>query len=352
VKRKTLVACAAVTAIVSAASTFSSARGAGSDDKASGIHELKRFELGGDGGWDYLSVDPDAHRVYVSRSTHVMVVDSETGAVAGDIPDTSGVHGIAIAADLGRGFTSNGRSANVTIFDLKTLKPVGTAKTSEGPDAILFDPASKRVFAFDGRGQDATAIDAATGEVAGKIPLGGKPEYGVTDGKGHVYVNIEDKSEIVDIDSAKLAVLHRWSIAPGEEPSGLAIDAKNRRLFSVCGNQKMVVVDADSGKVVATLPIGRGVDGAAFDPETGFAFSSNGGDGTLTVVHEDSPDSFRVVENVATQRGARTIAVDPKTHRVYLPTAKFGDAPAPTAENPRPRPAMVPGSFVLLVFGK
>ncbi|MBI1851391.1 MAG: YncE family protein [Planctomycetes bacterium] len=319
---------------------------------ASGYHLLHKYKLGGDGAWDYLVADATAHRVFISRSSHVMVVDSETGAVVGDIPDTPGVHGIALAPDLGRGFTSNGRGGNVTIFDLKTLKAIGQAKVGDNPDAILFDPASKRVFAFNGRSKDATAIDAATGEVAGTIPLGGKPEFGVADGNGRVYVNIEDKSEVVEIDSKKLAVSNRWSLAPGEEPSGLAMDVKNRRLFSGCGNEKIAVMNADNGKLITTLPIGRGVDACGFDPGTGFAFASNGGDGTLTVVHEDSPDAFTVAENVATQRGARTMTLDPTTHQVFVVTADFESPPAATKDNPRPRAAMVPGSFTLLVYGK
>lgn len=317
----------------------------------SGYHQLKKYKLGGEGGWDYLLAESAAHRVFISRGTHVMVVDMETGAVAGDIADTQGVHGIALAPDLNRGFTSNGKSGNVTIFDLKTLKTIGQVKAGENPDAILYDPATKRVFAFNGRSHDATAIDAATGEAAGTIPLGGKPEFGVADGKGRVYVNIEDKNEIVEIDSQKLTVLNHWPLAPGEEPSGLAMDVKNRRLFSTCGNQKLAVVNADTGKVVTTLAIGKGVDAGAFDPETGFVFTSNG-EGTLTVVHQDSPDAYSVVENVTTQRGARTMALDPKTHNVYLVTADYAATPEPASSNSRQRPSPVPGSFTLLVYGK
>lgn len=315
----------------------------------SGYHVAKKIVLGGEGGWDYLTVDSKARRVYISRGTHVMVVDADTGAVLGDIPNTNGVHGIAIASDFDKGFISDGRDGTVTIFDLKTLKILGTAPAGKNPDAIIYDPASKRVFAFNGSSKDATAIDAKTGTVAGTIPLGGKPEFAVADEKGHVFVNIEDKSEIVQFDSNKLAVENRWSIAPGEEPSGLAIDRKHRRLFSVCSNKLMVVVNADDGKVVTTLPIGAGTDAAGFDPETGFAFSSNG-DGTLTVAHEDSADKYSVVENVTTLRRARTMALDPKSHQVYTVSAEFGTAPAPTAEQPRPRPPMVPGTFTLLIL--
>ena len=316
---------------------------------SSGYHVSKKTVLGGEGGWDYLTVDSKARRVYISRSTHVMVVDADSYAVVGDIPNTNGVHGIAIASDLGKGFTSNGRDGTVTIFDLKTLKVLGTATAGKNPDAIIYDPASKRVFAFNGSSKDATAIDASTGEVAGAIPLGGKPEFGAADEKGHVFVNIEDKSEIVQLDSKKLAVENRWSIAPGEEPSGLAIDRVHRRLFAVCGNKLMVVLNADSGKVVTTLPIGAGTDAAGFDPDTGFAFSSNG-EGTLTVVHEDTPDKFSVVDTVPTQARARTMALDLKTHQVFTVTAEFGPAPAPTAQQQRPRPPMLPGTFTLIAL--
>jgi DNA-binding beta-propeller fold protein YncE len=317
----------------------------------SGYHVTKKIVLGGEGGWDALTVDSKARRVYISRGTHVMVVDADTGAVVGDIPNTNGVHDIAIAPDLNKGFVSDGRDGTVTIFDLKTLKALGTAPTGKNPDAIIYDPASKRVFAFNGGSKDATAIDAKTGTVAGTISLGGKPEFAVSDAKGHVFVNIEDTSEIVRINSNTLAVENRWKTAPGEEPSGLAIDRKHRRLFSVCSNKLMVVVNADDGKVVTTLPIGAGPDGAGFDPETGFAFSSNG-DGTLTVVHEDAPDKYSVIENVTTPKRARTMDVDEKTHNVYTITAEFGTTPAPTAEQPRPRPPMVPGTFTLLILSR
>jgi DNA-binding beta-propeller fold protein YncE len=318
----------------------------------SGYHIAKTYKLGGEGGWDYLTVDSKARRVYISRGTHVMVVDADSGAVAGDIPNTNGVHGIAIAAEFDKGFISDGRDNNVTIFDPQTLKVLGTVATGKNPDAIIYDAASKRVFTFNGSGKDTTAIDAKAGTVAGTIALGGKPEAAVSDGKGHIFVNIEDTSEIVQFDSNKLSVENRWKIAPGEEASGLAFDVKNRRLFAVCSNKMMVVMNADNGQVVTTVPIGAGSDGAAFDPETGFAFSTNGGDGNMTVVHEDSASKFTVVENVPTMRRARTIALDPKTHNVYTITAEFGQAPAPTTEQPRPRAPMVPGSFTLLVLSR
>ena len=318
---------------------------------SSGYHVAKKTVLGGDGGWDYLTVDAKARRIYISRGTHVMVVDADSAAVVGDIPGTNGVHGIAIASDMDKGFISDGRDGNVTIFDTKTLKVLGTTPAGKNPDAIIYDQASKRVFAFNGSSKDATAIDAKTGTVAGTIPLGGKPEFAAADEKGHVFVNIEDTSEIVQFDSNKLTVENRWKIAPGEEPSGLAMDRKHRRLFSVCSNKLMVVVNADTGKLVTTLPIGAGTDAAGFDPETGYAFSSNG-EGTLTVVHEDSADKFSVVDTVPTQVRARTMALDTKTHQVFLVTAQFGAPPAATAQQPRPRAPMVPGSFTLLTMSR
>ncbi len=316
----------------------------------SAYHVVGRIPLVGEGGWDYLSVDPAARRLYVSRATHVAVVDLGRDAVIGDIPSTAGVHGIAIAPDLGRGFTSNGRDSSVTIFDLKTLATLSTVTvTGRNPDAIAYDPVSHRVFTFNGGTANATALDARTGTVVGTIALGGKPEFAVHDGAGRMYVNIEDKGEVVAFDTRTLAVQAHWSLAPCEEPSGLAIDRQHRRLFSVCGNRLMAVVDADQGRVLATLPIGAGVDGAAFDSTSQLAFSSNG-EGTLTVVHEDSPTAFRVVETDSTQRGARTIALDPVTHRLYLTTAQFGPPPVPTPDRPRPRPSIIPGSVVVLVL--
>ena len=317
----------------------------------SGYHLIKKVTLGGEGFWDYLKVDSDARRLYISRGTHVMVVDADTYAVVGDIPDTQGVHGIAIAADLGRGFTSNGRSNTVTIFDLKTLKVLGTPATDEGPDGIVYDPFSKRVFTFNGHGGSTTAIDAATGNVVGTLKLDGRPEFAVADGKGHIYNNLEDKSLVVEIDTQALKITHRWPLAPGESPSGISMDTEHRRLFSGCHNKMMVVMDADSGKVIATPPIGQGVDATRFDPGTQLAFSSNG-DGTLTVIHEDSPDKFTVVDNVQTQRGARTMALDEKTHNVFLVTAEFEPPPAGTPPTERRRPTMKPGTFTLLVVGQ
>jgi DNA-binding beta-propeller fold protein YncE len=319
----------------------------GKTAQAGPYHLVKTVPVGGEGTWDYLTVDSDARRLYVSRATHTLVLDADKLNVIADIPDTPGVHGIAIATEFGRGFISNGRGGNVTIFDLKTLKATGSAKTSERPDAIIYDPESKRVFAFNAGGKNATVIDAATGNVIGEIPLGGKPEFAAADGDGHVYVNIEDTSEVVDIDSKNMKELHRWKMSGCEEPSGMAMDVKNRRLFSVCGNKVMKVVNADNGHVVATVPIGSGPDAADFDPAEALAFSSNG-EGTLTIVHEDSPDKYTVAQTVPTKRGARTMAVDKQTHNIFLATAEF--EPLPAGEKGRPK--MVPNTFQLLVVGK
>jgi DNA-binding beta-propeller fold protein YncE len=318
----------------------------------SGYHLIKTIKLGGEGFWDYLAFDSPTRRLFISRGTKVVVLDVDSEKVVGEIPNTPGVHGIALAPAQGDGFTSNGQAGTVSIFDLKSLQVIGQAQAGTNPDAIVYDPASKRVFAMNGRSGDATAIDAVTGKVVGMIPIGGKLEFAVADGAGHVYVNVENKSEEVQIDSMNLVVTAHWPLDPCKEPSGLAIDVKHRRLFAGCDNKMMAVIDADSGKVIATPPIGDGVDADQFDPATGFAFASNGQSGTLTVVHEDSPDKFSVVEDVPTQRGARTMALDPKTHEVYLVTADFTPPPAPTADNPRPRPGLVPDSFVVLVFGR
>ncbi len=315
------------------------------------LHVIKTYKLGGEGGWDYLKIDPDSRRLYISRATHVIVIDADSGKPVGDIPDTPGVHGIALAPDLGRGFTSNGREGTVTIFDLNTLKPITKVKAGENPDAIVFDSSTKRVFTFNGRSGDSTAIDAATGEVVGKIPLEGKPEFAVSTGTGEIFVNLEDKSELLALDPKDLKVKSRWPLAPCQEPSGLAMDVKSRRLFAGCDNKMMAVVNADTGKVITTLPIGDGVDANGFDPDTGFAFASCG-EGVLTVVHEDSPENFSVAQSVPTERGARTMALDSKTHQIFLVTAKFGPRPEPTAQQPHPRPAILPDSFVVLVVGK
>ena len=323
----------------------------GQSSSSTQYHLVKKVTLGGEGAWDCLIFDSRTHRLYVSRSTHVMVVDADSGKVVGDIPNTAGVHDIALVNELGKGFTSNGRESTVTVFDLKTLKPLKQIPVGKNPDIIIYDPASKRVFSFNGASNDATAIDPRSETVAGTIALDGRPEFAVADERGHVFVNLEDKSQVVKFDSRNLKVEARWPLSPGEEPTGLALDRKHSRLFVACANKLMVVMNADDGKVLTALPIGSSVDGAEFDPKTDLAFSPNG-DGTLTVIHEDTPEKFSVLANVATQKGARTMTLDPKTHRVFLVTAEFGPAPPPTADRPRPRPSIIPGSFTLLVMGR
>lgn len=312
---------------------------------ATGWKILKEIKVGGEGGWDYLTMDSEARRLYVSHATHVVVVDPDAGKVVGDIPDTPGVHGIALAPALNRGFITNGRGNNVTVFDLKTMKAISQVPTGDNPDSVRFEPKSGRVFTFNGRSNNSTAIDAKSGMVVATIPMGGKPEFSVADDKGNVYVNIEDTSEIVEIDAAKAAVTKRYSLKPCDGPSGLAIDVKKRRLFSVCGNRVMAISDPDAGKVIASPAIGAGTDGVAFDPSTGYAISSNG-DGTLTVIQEMG-GKYDVVENVATARGARTITLDEKTHNVYLPVAD--SLPAQPGQR---RGGFAPDSFKVLVVGK
>jgi DNA-binding beta-propeller fold protein YncE len=316
---------------------------------ASGYHVVKTIPIGGPGKWDYIVVDTAARRVYVTHGTHVVVLDADSDAVVGDIPDTPGVHGVALAPDLGRGFTSNGKANTVTIFDLKTLKPISTVKSGgANPDAIYYDAASKRVFVFNGRTANAVAINATDGKVAGTIAVGGKPEFAAGDDQGHVYVNVEDKSQLLEIDAQKLSVLHRWPLPGCKEPSGLAIDQKNHRLFSVCGNKKMMVVNSDTGKVVATPAIGEDPDAAGFDPETQLVFSSNGESGDLTVIHEDSADKYTVLDNVPTKKYARTMAIDLKTHNIFLPIADF-ESTIPKGEE---EPPMKPNTFGVLLVGK
>lgn len=306
---------------------------------------LKIIKLGGDGSWDYLTVDGEARRLYIARATHVLVMDADTGAIAGDIPDTQGVHGVAIAREFARGFTSNGGADTATIFDLKTLKTIGTVKTGAGPDGILYDPASKRVFTFNHASNDVTAIAAADGSVVGTIQLGDRPEAAVADGRGSIFVNIPGKAQIVEFDSTRLVEVHRWSL-PCEQPSPLAMDRSGRRLFSACENRTMVIVNADTGNVVGTVPIGAHVDAADFDPDTRFVFVSSG-EGTLAVIHEDSPDKFRLIGNVPTKVGARTLALDTRNHEIYLATADF-DPPPPGEKRPRIRP----NTFVILTVGQ
>ena len=312
-------------------------------NSASTYKVVNTFHVDGDNFWDYLTTDPATGRLFISHGTMVQVLDINKGKVIGTIPNTNGVHGIALAPDLNEGFISDGRDTAITIFNLKTLEVIATVKvTGQNPDAILYDPFTRRVFTFNGRSSNATAIDAYTHEVLATIPLSGKPEAGVTDNNGKIFVNIEDKSEITEINPVTLEVEHTWSIAPGEEPSGLAIDVKNNRLFSVCHNKLMVVFDTQNGKVVTTLPTGEHTDGAAFDPELKRAYSSNG-DGTLTVVQEEDANTFKVLENVKTQEGARTVALDPANHHLYLSTAER----LPPQEGKR-WPGVKPGTFTIL----
>ncbi|HZO21283.1 MAG TPA: YncE family protein [Steroidobacteraceae bacterium] len=311
-------------------------------------HLTHEVPLPGDDGWDYLAYDSAGGRIFVTHGTKVQAVDSGKLILTGEIGDTPGVHGVAFAHDLGRGYISAGRANTVVVFDLKTLTVIARIPTGENPDAILYEPTTHRVFTFNGRSRNISAIDTAKNEVIGTIPVDAKPEFAATDGAGHVFVNLEDKSSIASIDPIKLTVTAVWPLSGCEEPSGLAIDVKHRRLFSVC-DKAMAVVDSGTGRVVANVPIGSGIDAAAYDPGTRLAFAS-GGDGTLTVVQEETPDKFAVVQTVQTRAGARTMALDDRTHRVFLVTAKFGPRPAPTAEQPHPRPSIVPRSFELLVL--
>jgi len=308
----------------------------------------QKLALGGDGGWDYPSVDPATHLLYLSRADHVSIVDTASGKEVASIADTPGVHGIALAPELNRGFISCGKADVVKVFDLKTRAILATVATGAGPDAIAYEPVTRRVFAFNGHGHSATVIDAASNAVVATIPLGGKPEFAQADGRGRMLVNIEDTAELASLDAKAASLVSRWPLPHCEEPSGLAYDADHRRAFSTCGNQVLAVSDVDSGKAVASVPIGKGVDGGAFDPATQDVYSANG-EGTLTVVHEQAPDQYVVKQTLPTQRGARTIALDSTTHRLYLPTAEFGPAPAAGADNPHPRPAIISGSFVVLV---
>ena len=319
---------------------------------ASGYHLAGTWKPGGEGGWDYCTVDAAAHRLYVTRPDRVQVIDTESGKLVGEVTGLDGGHGVALATEFKRGFASSGKSNTVVVFDLATLQPVGAPiPVGKKPDAILYDPASKHVFAFDGGSDAISVIDAATAKVVATVPLGGGPEFAAADGKGTVYVNLEDKSEVLAIDTQKNTVTHRWPLAPGDGPSGLALDAVTGHLFAGCHNEQMVVFDAGSGKVLVSLPIGKGVDACEFDPGTGFAFASCG-DGILTVAKEEPAGTYRVVEHVKTRPGARTMALDSATHAVYLATADFEPAPSPAPGEQRVRPKMVPGSFVILKFAR
>ncbi len=324
---------------------------AGAAQTTSGYHVAKTFEIGGDGGWDYVNIDAPSNRLYIARATRVMVVDVESGKLVGELPGTNGIHGVALVSKLGRGVTSNGKDNSATIFDLNTFKPIATVKTGEKPDAILYDKFSGYVLTFNAGSNSATVIDVEKAEAVATIALPGRPETGVSDENGKVFLNLEDIAHIVVIDMKENKVVSDWKLEGCEEPTGLAMDRKNHRLFSGCHNQVMPILNADSGVQLATLPIGKGVDAVAFDPETQLAFSSNG-EGTLTVVHEDSPNKFSVVENVPTQPGAKTMSLDPKSHNIYLVSAKYDQTPPATADTPRPKRKMIPDSFFVLVMGK
>jgi DNA-binding beta-propeller fold protein YncE len=308
----------------------------------------QRFSIGGDGGWDYPSIDPGTHLLYLARANRVLVVDTDSGKTVGEIADTAGVHGIALAPELNRGFISCGQANLVKVFDLKSRAVIASIATGDGPDAIVYEPTTQRVLALNGRGKSATVIDARSNTVVATIALAGKPEFARADGSGRVFVNIEDTAELVRIDAASASVTARWPLPQCEEPSGLALDAVHHRGFSTCGNQVLAVTDLESGRAVARVPIGKGVDGGEFDAATQTAFSANG-EGSLTVIRERDPDHYTVLQTLATQRSARTLALDTASHRLYLPAAQLNPPAAATADNPRPRPVPVPGSFVVLV---
>lgn len=312
---------------------------------------LNTIAIGGEGGWDYLSVDPAGERLYVSHGTQVEVVDLKTRKVMGTIANTPGVHGIEVVPAANRGYITCGRTNTCIIFDLKTLKALATVPTGAKPDALLYDAFSQRVFLFGNDGGKSTVLDATSGAVVGTAELGGDAEAPATDGRGGIFVNIENKNEVIEFDAKTLAVRRRHPLAPGEEPTGIAFDPKTNRLFSACANEKLVVTDRKTGRQVAALPIGKGVDGAVFDPATNNIVTSNGA-GTFTVIHETTAGKYAVVATVPTARGARTLALDPKTHHLFTCTAEYGPTPAPTTANPRPRPSVVPGTFRVLEYGK
>jgi DNA-binding beta-propeller fold protein YncE len=322
-----------------------------------GYHLLKKYPFGASEGstreyFDYVTVDSAARRVYVSHGTEIKVLDADTGALVGNITGLKQDHGVAVAAEFGRGFISDGAQGKVIIFDLKTLKVTGEAVADKDADCVIYDSFSKRVFVMDGDPHNATVIDAKSGSVVGKIELGGGPEFAVADGKGTVYINLEDKSELVAVDSASMKIKSRWPLAPAGAPTALAMDVQHHRLFSAGRDpQKMVVVDSDSGKVIQSFAISAGVDAAAFDPETSLIFVSTR-DGIVHVYHQDSPDKYSEVETVKTEYGAKTMGLDTKTHNLFLTTADFGEAPAPTADHPHPGRSPIMGTFHVLVYGR
>jgi len=338
--------------VVAAVGGFSASVSVDAKQAESTYKVVKKFVLGGDGSWDYVTIDGASRRAYIGRSDRVMVVDMSKGTLVGEIANMTGVHGAAVVPALNRGFATSGKDNTVRVFDLKTLKEVSQVKAGTKPDSIIYDSASQKIFAFNNGGTTATVIDAKSAKAVGEVELGGAPEAAVSDGKGTVYVNLEDKSQIAVIDTNKLVVREHWSLAPGEEPTGLALDLKHKRLFSGCHNKLMIILDADSGKVVAQSPIGAGVDGTGFDDKSQNAFSANGKDGTLTVIHEDTKDKFTVTSTAETQQGARTMAVDPKLGQVWLITSKMEKAPNDKVPQNRNHQVVVPGSFTALVVGR
>jgi DNA-binding beta-propeller fold protein YncE len=316
--------------------------------QSTNYHLVKKTTIGGEGGWDYLMADPQGSRLYVSHGTQVEVLDLKSHEKVGVITPTPGIHGIAVIPGTSIGYTTNGRPNTATMFDTKTFKALKEITTGKKPDAIMYDAFSRRVFIFNNEGNSATVLDATTGNVAGTVELGGAPEAAVSDDHGTIFVNLEDKNEVAVFDAKSLAVKHHWKLGKGEEPTGLAFDKPHHQLFSTC-NKVMVVMDSQSGKVLAEVPTGSGTDGAVFDTSTGSAISSNG-EGTLTVVKEVKPGQFEAVQTVTTMRGARTITIDPMSHHIFVTTAEYGPAPAATTENPKPRPAVKPGTFMVLEY--
>ena len=342
--------------IVTPALLLAMAPGAGAQDALARYDKVRKIPIGGEGGWDFLEVDAANRRLYVTHATKVVVVDLDTEKVVGEIADTPGVHGVALVPDLNRGVTSNGGDSTATVFDTRTLKTLGKVKANGRPDIIYYEPVTRRVFTFNHGTNDATAIDPAEMKAVGSLPMGGVPELAVSDEKGHVFVNLEDASEVVEFDAKTLKVLKKFPLAPGEEPTGLAFDPKTRTLFSTCANRKLVVANADTGKVTQTLDIGPGPDGCVFDAGTGLVFASCGGDGTVAIVREQSPGRYEVAKTVKTQVSAKTIALDPKTHRVYVSAATPDTAPAPAdgkaaAKKAGGRRRYVPESFCVVVVG-
>jgi YVTN family beta-propeller protein len=319
--------------------------------KPSGYHLLKKLSIEGDGFWDYLTIDTTSRLLYIAHGNQMEIVNVDRWIKESTITMLNGVHGVALVPSIGRGYISNGRNDTVTVFDLKTRQRITDIPTGANPDAILYDPFSKKVFTFNGRSANTSVIDIEKNKVVGTLALGGKPEFAVTDEKGKIFVNIEDTSELVVFDPKELKELHRWKLAPCEEPSGLAYDAKNQRLFSVCSNRLMVVINAETGAIITNVPIGDRTDGVKFDPGTRLIFSSNG-EGTLTIIHQDSPDKYSVQETITTKKGCRTLAVDPTTHHVFVVTADFGPTPKATKERPDPRPPALPGTFTLFEYSK